>query len=40
MGDSEGVGCVEAGNNTLGGRECPVDESLIMGRVANGIFDY
>ena len=38
MGDREGVGCFEAGNNTLGGRDSPVDETLVMGRVANGMF--
>lgn len=35
-----GVGCVEAGNNTLGGQESPIDAALVMGHVANGIFDY
>lgn len=40
MNGREGVGCVEAGNNSLGGQERPIDQALVMGRVDNGIFEY
>lgn len=39
-GEREGVGCYEAGFNAMGGTDLPNPDTLIMGQMNNGVFDY